>query len=347
MLSKLLLRGRRVLASAASTLLLPLLSPLVAWLVIQQRGAALWGEFVALMLLVYLAAHIAGWGNRDFLLREFARQPAQAVVLWQSLLLTRLPLVALFASGLCFIAATPWQAALLVIWLIALVLDQSFEALVVSRQAFGFAAGTDVLALAAICGGVIVAGAQLSLDLLLALFTLGSVFSVSALSLRFFALVRRIHGHFDMRLLTAAWPFFTLGLTGMLQSRADLYVVALRLPPVIWRSTRSSSAYWLMGRRWQIRCCCPLGRAFTVWMKRATAYRVVGSSLWNTRRSAAGAGAHGIGRAYVRLCAATADDCGRHALHPARLRLCAAGLPTVPRRTSARCACGHARRHTC
>jgi O-antigen/teichoic acid export membrane protein len=255
--TKLVHRARRVLANATSSLLVPLLSPFVAWLVIRQHGPTLWGEFVALMLLVYLAAHIAGWGNREYLLREFARQPAQITALWQSMLLTRLPLTALFAFAFFFVAATPWQAALLMFWLLALVIDQSFEVLVASHQAFGFAAMVDLLALATICFGVVALGAQLSLDWLITLFALASALSAVALALRFARHTRAFlapsnpitgnlqsaiqqsaiqskgtQGHFDIRLLAAAWPFFALGLSGMLQSRVDLYVVALRLPPV-------------------------------------------------------------------------------------------------------------------
>jgi O-antigen/teichoic acid export membrane protein len=229
--TKLLPRARRVLANATSSLLVPLLSPVVAWLVIRRHGPALWGEFVALMLLVYLAAHVAGWGNREYLLRKFASKPAQTTALWQSMLLTRMPLLALFAVGFCFIGATPWQVAWLVLWLIALVLDQSFEALVASQHAFGLAALIDLLALTAICVGVVALSAQLTLESLIALFALASVLSAVALAFRFFSHCSDGQGHFDHTHLLAAWPFFALGLVGMLQSRVDLYVVALRLPP--------------------------------------------------------------------------------------------------------------------
>ncbi|MBI5566993.1 MAG: hypothetical protein HY870_18995, partial [Chloroflexi bacterium] len=72
-------RRRLILVSAniANGLLLPLLNPLISIFVVRLASIELWGEYVALLIGLQLAAHIIGWGNKDYLLRQFSFSPAR------------------------------------------------------------------------------------------------------------------------------------------------------------------------------------------------------------------------------------------------------------------------------
>jgi hypothetical protein len=110
-----------VAASGANSLLLPLLNPLVAFLVVRLASAELWGAFVEPLVIAQFAAHVIGWGNRDYLLRAFSRDPATWAPPGGSLV-TRLALFA--AGGRCCCSAGRRRAAWLVAWTLALVLDR-------------------------------------------------------------------------------------------------------------------------------------------------------------------------------------------------------------------------------
>ncbi|MBC8159971.1 MAG: hypothetical protein H7Z42_02025 [Roseiflexaceae bacterium] len=229
--AKLRRRGTQIVTSAANALLLPLLNPIVSLLVVRLATPALWGEFVAAAIIAQLGAHIVGWGNKEYLLREFSLHPAQIARAWQSSLLTRLLLFVAFCVVLLALGVAPLRTLLLALWCAGMVLDQSFDALVQFRRAFVFALIVDICALVAMAGGVGWLGRGLTLDLLLAMFALASLASAAALALRFRAVAfAPRHAALDFGYLRAALPFFLLGLSGMLQSRADLYVVNAFMP---------------------------------------------------------------------------------------------------------------------
>jgi O-antigen/teichoic acid export membrane protein len=231
-------RAFSVATVAINALFLPLLSPLVSLLVIRLASAELWGGFVQVLLLVQLAAHVLVWGNKDYLLREFSRQPARIKAAWQSNLLTRLLLIGAVAPLALALGIPAPRAALLLLWLLASVIDQAHEALVVYHKAFVGQMLVDLGGLGLLLAGVLWRGGSLSLDALIGLFALVEVAKAAALLLWRRPLVfKRAALRIDPAYFRLALPFFLLGLSGMLQSRIDQYCVNL------WLSRREVAHY--------------------------------------------------------------------------------------------------------
>jgi O-antigen/teichoic acid export membrane protein len=114
----------------------------------------------------------------------------------------------------------------------ALVAAQSFDVFVVYRRAFVLATLVELVVLAITVAAVLAARADLTLERLIAIYALAQLFKTSALWWRFRVDVRAGRaGSVDPSWLGAALPFFLLGFTGLLQTRADLYVVSSVLPP--------------------------------------------------------------------------------------------------------------------
>ncbi|HEY1012807.1 MAG TPA: hypothetical protein VGE07_08905 [Herpetosiphonaceae bacterium] len=231
-------RAGALLAGGANTLLLPLLSPLVALLVIRLASAELWGGFVRVLLPVQLGAHLLVWGNRDYLLRAFSRQPARIAALWRSNLLTRLPLLMGALPPLMVLGVAPGRAALLLGWLLAGMVDQSCEALVAYRKTFGAQLAIDLAGLAGLAGGVAWLGEGLGMDGLIGLFALVEAAKALALTAWLGAWRQPANAGAGAAPPTPDWgyfrralPFFLLGLTGLLQSRIDQYCAASLLAP--------------------------------------------------------------------------------------------------------------------
>jgi O-antigen/teichoic acid export membrane protein len=224
-------RALEVIASGANGLLLPLLSPVASLLVVRLASPALWGAFVQGALIAQLGAHVVGWGSKEYLLRAWSASPQQIAALWQSSLVTRAALLAACWVAFAALGLGTAQTLLLALWCAALALDQAFEPIVQYKKAFGFAALVDLLGVAALAGGVIALRDRLSPELLTALFAASTFATALALALRFRRqLLPAALGRFEPGYFRDALPFFLLGLSGLLQSRADLYVANVLLP---------------------------------------------------------------------------------------------------------------------
>ena len=95
-------RAGLIIANSFNSLLVPVFGIVVSLLVVRLTSVELWGMFVEVMIWAQLAAMVVGWGNKEFLLRAFSRQPAQMAVRWQSSLVTRSALLLPAGLGLAF-----------------------------------------------------------------------------------------------------------------------------------------------------------------------------------------------------------------------------------------------------
>jgi O-antigen/teichoic acid export membrane protein len=221
---------RRVQAIAThgiSSLGLPLLGPLLSLLVIRAASVELWGQFVPLLVLAQLGAHLAGWGNKEYLLREFSRRPGRLAAAWQSNLLTRLALVAVVPAAAVAIGHPPVRAGLLLACCLALMLRQTFDVLVLYRRDFIAAIGVEMFGLLALALPIAWLSQRLTPDALLALMALSSLAKAALLAARYRSQIAAgWQARFEPASLLAALPFFLLGFSGLLQSRIDVYIVA-------------------------------------------------------------------------------------------------------------------------
>jgi O-antigen/teichoic acid export membrane protein len=220
-------RLKIVATHSLNGLLLPIFNVLVSLLVIRLASVAVWGAFVQVLLVVQLGTHIVYWGNKEYLLRAFSRRPGELAALWQTAVFTRWPLYLLFMAVM---ALWGWPLSwLLLIWVwgAGLVVAQSVEVLVLYRRAFLFALAVELGTVILLLAGVLLRGQALSVTGLLLLFTLTQVGKAAVFFLYFRAdVLRSLRGRHDPAYLTLAFPFLLLGLSGLLQSRIDLYSVS-------------------------------------------------------------------------------------------------------------------------
>jgi O-antigen/teichoic acid export membrane protein len=227
-----------VLGHSAYQLILMFLGPLVSFLVIRQAGLAQWGAFVPLLISLQLAGQLLSWGNKEYLLRAFARDPANKGAVWRESFLTRALLFLPLGLLLAFLFPAVWSGWLL-LWLLGLLLVQSHEVLVVYRRAFRQAAVVELAGAAVLAAGILGWGERLAPGHLASLFALAFLLKGLLLSARFIRDTDLLAGsggaarrkwRIDPAYFRLAMPFFLLGFSGLLQSRIDLYVVAYFLP---------------------------------------------------------------------------------------------------------------------
>ena len=212
-----------VITNSINSLLPMLFAPLVSWLVIRQTSVALWGTFVGVLITVQLGVHVVAWGNHDYLLREFSRNPAQLAQVWHNSFRSRLLLLLLLA--IVGFLLYPEMSGWVLLWGLGLVLHQSCTVLITYKRDFAFTAGVEFMGLSLTAVPILFWGEAISPGLLIQLFASVTLIKASILLLRHRAIVWGGNGRFQIHYFVAALPFFLLGFGGMLNSRIDLYIV--------------------------------------------------------------------------------------------------------------------------
>jgi len=228
--SPLIRRGRIVVVNAARHLMVPMENLASAWLVVVFLDAdAVWGAFVGTQIVVGLTVHVLSWGNKDWLLRRVAGEPAGMGRLWQRALWARARFLPVAAIAVLLLGHD-WETSLWVVgWITAAFLAQSMDAPILITRRFSTAIGVEITAFATVV--VLLLGpATLGAPTVIRAWAAGAV--VRALLL-FAALVARLGPGFEWMpepgYLISAAPFFLLGLSGMLQSKMDLYMATVFL----------------------------------------------------------------------------------------------------------------------
>ncbi|MEN8162563.1 MAG: hypothetical protein ABFS37_00400 [Acidobacteriota bacterium] len=228
--SPLILRGRLVLVNATRHLMVPLENLGAAWLVVVFRdGAVEWGAFVGTQIVVGLIVHALSWGNKDWLLRRAAEEPAAMGRLWQGALWARARFLPAALAVVLFLGHDAATSLWVFVWITAAFLAQSFDAPVLITRRFGVAIAIEVAAFAAVVW-LLVQPAELGEAVVIKAWAVGAL--VRGLLL-LVVLLKRLGPAFvwevEPRYFAAAAPFFLLGLSGMLQSKMDLYMANLML----------------------------------------------------------------------------------------------------------------------
>lgn len=217
-----------ILTNAARTLSVPVFNVLLSLLVIRYSGKITWGAFVEFMILLGLLQQFVNWGHRDYLLRSFSETPARINLLFYNNLLIRSLLLIPGGLFLLIYANSFTEALLLSAWLLLAFLYQSLDSLVVYQKKFTYQLWAEGTGMLVTLGGITMIKSTLTAELLLSWYVTG--FLVKSLLL---ILLLRQHlslpsgFRIQTSFFAAAFPFFLIGLSGMLQSKIDLYVVGL------------------------------------------------------------------------------------------------------------------------
>jgi len=201
-----------------------------AWLVVVFRdGAAQWGAFVGTQIVVGLMVHALSWGNKEWLLRRAAEEPASMGRLWQGALWARARFLVPALVIVPFLGHDLATAIWVALWILAAFLAQSFDAPILITRRFKTAIVIEMAAFSAVVL-LLMQPADLGAETVIRAWAVGAL--VRALFL-LVVLLKRL-GPWEVpevepRYFAAAAPFFLLGLSGMLQSKMDLYMASLML----------------------------------------------------------------------------------------------------------------------
>jgi len=222
-------RGIGVILYAFSNLSNPLFNIILSTILIKKISISFWGEYVAILLLANLFIIILGWGNKEFLLREFSRNPSKININWQTNLIQRFLLCFILIIFLYFFFDYSRQRVLLIVlFILSSFLYKSFEVLVLFKKAFLFSTILEITGYIFLIGMItLFSSEKFSIDLLLLLMVTMMIFKCMG-TLWYFRFdifpLKYSYNFFSSRnTLLLALPFFLPSLVGLIQAKIDLY----------------------------------------------------------------------------------------------------------------------------
>jgi O-antigen/teichoic acid export membrane protein len=222
--------GRRVLVVAENTarhLAVPATNLVVSYAVISASSPELWGRFAILLVVVGLCVHLLAWGNKEYLLRAMSADAGSAAALWQRSVLTRcigLPVIFVAVAALGVAADEPvWLAG----WIVLAFVYQSFDVVVLFNHRFRLAIAAELVGLATTLAVILGRADALDESVVIAAWVAGLLVKTIVLCIG----LARVVGagwsfRVDVRHVRETLPFVLLGLSGLLQSRIDLFAMA-------------------------------------------------------------------------------------------------------------------------
>lgn len=231
--AKSLINRSLLIAGHSANQLLPAVAGILTSLLVIRFGSiSLWGEFVYVTVIFSIVNSVIGWGNKEFLLRSFSREPRNIGKFWQRSTMARLPLLILIVPALFIFTGIGWRGiAFAALWGVAVFGYQSFESLVIFHKRFTVAATLEAIATVVLLGEIVWLRDRLALDVLLLIFAIPAWLKAIAIAIFFRkqAFANRI-GKFDAAFFRDAQLFFLLTLVGLLEIKIDLLCINFFLP---------------------------------------------------------------------------------------------------------------------
>ena len=181
-----------------------------------------WASLINVMIWVFFVSFVFGWGNRDHLLRAYSENPSKMYHAFFSNLFSRALLLPL--SGVFFL----FFPAKIAFWAIALITLQfiynSLSTLVVYHQKFGAQLLAELVGFGIIFGSIFYLE-NFNLETFLQVYVIATFIKFVILSAQLNYWKESFSIKISLQEFKLGLPFFILGFSGWLTSKADIYMV--------------------------------------------------------------------------------------------------------------------------
>lgn len=205
-------------------ILISVFSMVIPFLVIHFSSKEIWGSFVSVFLYCLLVLQIINWGNKEYLLREFSKNPKEISIYLSENMATRFPLVVLFFVIGLFLFPISFSVWIL-IWLLGRYLMHATEALVFYEKKFNGSILIELITFSFFGILFYLFRNDITVYFLIVIFSLYQ-FLKGILYVGLFKNWLSIQNFtFRINYFKAALPFFILSILGFLGSKIDLYII--------------------------------------------------------------------------------------------------------------------------
>ncbi len=203
---------------------------IISLIVIRFSSDVIWGKFVPFLIGIEFALTILNWGQKTYLVRSFSLESFNIFNSWSISFWSRL---ILFIPVLVLLGFMPYSIEIIAyctVWMCIRYFTNSIEPVIQYSRKYVTSIISEVLAL-------VVAVIILLLFQEITLTLLFKAMLISNLSKALVLATILPQGELNLpkwkeikSFLISAFPFFLLGLVGLLQSKVDLYVVSWLMP---------------------------------------------------------------------------------------------------------------------
>jgi O-antigen/teichoic acid export membrane protein len=206
--------------------LTPLFNFCIAIIGIKLFGKENWGQVIDILLWVYFIVIVSSLGNKDYLIRQFSRNPSKINSHFFGSFFSRSPLLIL--SLLFFVFFQTNTALLCILLTVVMYCYSSLDSLIVYHQKFGLQLLSDLLSFIAVLSILFVLS-DFSINTILLAFIAGAFIKTVLLVSKLNILKEKISFHFSILELKQYLPFFVITLLGWIATKIDLYIVTISL----------------------------------------------------------------------------------------------------------------------
>lgn len=220
-----------VALNSIKTLITPLFGIVVSFITISNSSLEIWGGFVQFQIIIGLIGAVLSFGSNEFLLRKFSENPSRIRESWQANVVTRIPLLlfGIVLLGIFFQKSENQLFPFLILWLVFNYLNKSFDPLVLYKKFFLKAALVELALLSISVVYLLYADTIDIYQLCLLYSTISALRFILLLAFLYPDTFHSFHFSLHAENIKGAIPFFISSITGMLNTRLDLYIVTLTL----------------------------------------------------------------------------------------------------------------------
>lgn len=230
-MNKLIKRVVPVISNSLRSVLIPSISILFSFIIVNYFSKQLWGQFVEILLFIYIATTFCNWGQREFLLLEFSKMPKNITTIWQQFLVARLPiLILIFIIAFVFYDTLFFE---LLLWLSSVFIINSFTPIFIYERDYNKSIFIEMISFFILLLGLFYFKSKINLKLLVQLYAIHNF--IKAL---FYLILYKIHLNFSnfsskFSLLLSGVTFFLMSFTGFLQTKIDVYIFSIFYDPIL------------------------------------------------------------------------------------------------------------------
>lgn len=223
--NKIFERIKSVLGNSLSLVLPSVVNLVLSLLVIRLYNAEWWGKIVELQIIYYLATNFSAWGNKEYLLREFSKNPASIKSIWSGSFNTRF-LIILFpiCVGL-YIYDHSISGIYLLVWIALRHVQQSFEVIATYEKKFNPIILSELFSLSFIVATFFVFK-ELNFENILLYITFSYLIR-TVIVIIIFRNYFSISTEIKFATLAASFTFMLLAFSNIVQTKSDLMVMNL------------------------------------------------------------------------------------------------------------------------
>ncbi len=211
-----------ILLNIIRSILTPMLTLILSYIIINNFSKTLWGNFVEIQLYFFIALIFADWGTKTYLQKAFSNNPSNMIANWQQQFLARIPIALLCLVGLFFFIELD-NIFFLVFWFLSAFFFNSFLSILFYNRDYILLIIIEVSSFLLLNTLFIITKEDLTINKFIVFYAIYIFYKAIIVSIKYHKFLKFKTVQINITDLKFGFPFLLIGITGFLHSKIDLY----------------------------------------------------------------------------------------------------------------------------